>query len=134
ARRGALQGPAARKGGGPVRHPRRGALVPPGRRRGRPGHDRGRPPPPGRGVRDLPLPDRARPARRAGPGRAAPPARPKPDERPGRPIARRGAVLAALAATLLVAGATGAAAHPLGNFTVNTYSGLPGGPHRTSVD
>jgi nickel/cobalt transporter (NicO) family protein len=51
-----------------------------------------------------------------------------------RPIARRGAVLAALAATLLVAGATGAAAHPLGNFTVNTYSGLRVGPDRLVVD
>jgi nickel/cobalt transporter (NicO) family protein len=51
-----------------------------------------------------------------------------------RPIARRGAVLVALAATLLVAGATGAAAHPLGNFTVNTYSGLRVGPDRLIVD
>ena len=51
-----------------------------------------------------------------------------------RPIARRGAVLAALAATLLVAGATGAAAHPLGNVTVNTYSGLRVGPDRLIVD
>jgi nickel/cobalt transporter (NicO) family protein len=51
-----------------------------------------------------------------------------------RPIARRGAVLAVLAATLLVAGATGAAAHPLGNFTVNTYSGLRVGPDRLIVD
>jgi ABC-type nickel/cobalt efflux system permease component RcnA len=51
-----------------------------------------------------------------------------------RPIARRGAVLAALAATLLVAGAAGAAAHPLGNFTVNTYSGLRVGPDRLVVD
>ena len=40
----------------------------------------------------------------------------------------------ALAATLLVAGATGAAAHPLGNFTVNTYSGLRVGPDRLVVD
>ena len=71
---------------------------------------------------------------RAGPGRAAPPARPKPDERPMRPVARRGAVLAALAAILLVAGATGAAAHPLGNFTVNTSSGLRVGPDRLDVD
>ena len=51
-----------------------------------------------------------------------------------RPIARRGAVLAALAAILLVAGATGAAAHPLGNFTVNTSSGLRVGPDRLEVD
>ncbi|HET9555847.1 MAG TPA: sulfite exporter TauE/SafE family protein, partial [Actinomycetota bacterium] len=64
----------------------------------------------------------------------APPARPKPDERPVRPIARRGAVLAALATVLLVAGAAGAAAHPLGNFTVNTYSGLRVGPDRLVVD
>jgi nickel/cobalt transporter (NicO) family protein len=48
-----------------------------------------------------------------------------------RPIARRGAVLAALATVLLVAGA---AAHPLGNFTVNTYSGLRVGPDRLVVD
>jgi ABC-type nickel/cobalt efflux system permease component RcnA len=51
-----------------------------------------------------------------------------------RRVARRGAVLVALAAILLVAGATGAAAHPLGNFTVNTYSGLRVGPDRLAVD
>jgi nickel/cobalt exporter len=51
-----------------------------------------------------------------------------------RPVARRGAVLVALAAILLVAGATGAAAHPLGNFTVNTYGGLRVGPDRLAVD
>ena len=51
-----------------------------------------------------------------------------------RPIARRGAALTALAAILLVAGAAGAAAHPLGNFTVNTYSGLRVGPDRLVVD
>jgi nickel/cobalt transporter (NicO) family protein len=51
-----------------------------------------------------------------------------------RPIARRVAVLVTLAAILLVAGATGAAAHPLGNFTVNTYSGLRVGPDRLVVD
>ena len=33
-----------------------------------------------------------------------------------------------------MAGATGAAAHPLGNFTVNTYSGLRVGPDRLVVD
>jgi nickel/cobalt transporter (NicO) family protein len=51
-----------------------------------------------------------------------------------RPIARRGAVLAALVALLVVAGAAGAAAHPLGNFTVSTYSGLRVGPDRLVVD
>jgi nickel/cobalt transporter (NicO) family protein len=51
-----------------------------------------------------------------------------------RPVARRGAVLAALATVLLVAGAARAAAHPLGNFTVNTYSGLRVGPDRLVVD
>jgi nickel/cobalt transporter (NicO) family protein len=50
------------------------------------------------------------------------------------PVARRAAVLAALAVALVVAGATGAAAHPLGNFTVNTYSGLRVGPDRLVVD
>ena len=50
------------------------------------------------------------------------------------PIARRGAVLAVLTIVLLVAGAAGAAAHPLGNFTVNTYSGLRVGPDRLAVD
>ena len=49
------------------------------------------------------------------------------------PVARA-AVLAALAIALVVAGATGAAAHPLGNFTVNTYSGLRVGPDRLVVD
>ncbi|HET6815325.1 MAG TPA: hypothetical protein VFJ69_15190 [Actinomycetota bacterium] len=50
------------------------------------------------------------------------------------PVARRVAVLAALAAILLVAGAARGAAHPLGNFTVNTYSGLRVGPDRLVVD
>jgi ABC-type nickel/cobalt efflux system permease component RcnA len=48
--------------------------------------------------------------------------------------ARRGAVLASLTIVLLVAGAAGAAAHPLGNFTVNTSSGLRVGPERLVVD
>jgi ABC-type nickel/cobalt efflux system permease component RcnA len=51
-----------------------------------------------------------------------------------RPIARRGAVLAALTIILLMAGAAGAAAHPLGNFTVSTASGLRVGPERLDVD
>jgi ABC-type nickel/cobalt efflux system permease component RcnA len=51
-----------------------------------------------------------------------------------RPIARRGAVLAALTIILLMAGAAGAAAHPLGNFTVSTASGLRVGPDRLAVD
>ena len=50
------------------------------------------------------------------------------------PVARRVAVLAALAAVLLMVGAARAAAHPLGNFTVNTYSGLRVGPDRLVVD
>ena len=49
-------------------------------------------------------------------------------------FARRGAVLAALTVVLVMAGAAGAAAHPLGNFTVNTYSGLRVGPDRLVVD
>jgi nickel/cobalt exporter len=49
-------------------------------------------------------------------------------------FARRAAVLAVLAALLLAAGAARAAAHPLGNFTVNTYSGLRVGPDRLVVD
>jgi len=56
-----------------------------------------------------------------------------PDERPVRPIARL-AALAALAATLVAVGAAPAAAHPLGNFTVNAYSGLRVGPDRLVVD
>ena len=48
--------------------------------------------------------------------------------------ARRCAVLASLTIVLLLAGAAGAAAHPLGNFTVNTYSGLRVGPDRLAVD
>jgi nickel/cobalt exporter len=54
-----------------------------------------------------------------------------------RPFARRwvrAVVLAALAAALAVAGAAPAAAHPLGNFTVNSYSGLRVGPDRLAVD
>jgi len=43
-------------------------------------------------------------------------------------------VLAVLAAALAVAGAAPAAAHPLGNFTLNSYSGLRVGPDRLVVD
>jgi ABC-type nickel/cobalt efflux system permease component RcnA len=39
-----------------------------------------------------------------------------------------------VAAGLLAAGAAPAAAHPLGNFTVNAYSGLRVGPDRLTVD
>ncbi|HEU4398159.1 MAG TPA: nickel transporter [Actinomycetota bacterium] len=42
--------------------------------------------------------------------------------------------MAVLAAALAVAGAAPAAAHPLGNFTVNSYSGLRVGPDRLVVD
>jgi nickel/cobalt transporter (NicO) family protein len=58
----------------------------------------------------------------------------RPFARPGRATARRAVVLAALAAALAVAGAAPAAAHPLGNFTVNGYSGLRVGPDRLVVD
>jgi nickel/cobalt exporter len=61
----------------------------------------------------------------------------RPFVRPGRGTAgwpRRAAVLAVLAAALAVAGAAPAAAHPLGNFTVNSYSGLRVGPDRLVVD
>ena len=51
-----------------------------------------------------------------------------------RPVARRGAVRVALVARLGAAGAARAAAHPLGNFTVNTYSGLRIGTDRLVVD
>ncbi|HEV8373442.1 MAG TPA: nickel transporter, partial [Actinomycetota bacterium] len=47
---------------------------------------------------------------------------------------RRVAVLVVLAAALLAAGAAPAAAHPLGNFTVNLYSGLRVQPDRLVVD
>jgi nickel/cobalt transporter (NicO) family protein len=64
---------------------------------------------------------------------------------PGRPLAGRprgrrpgwrvrAGLLALLAAGLLAAGAGPAAAHPLGNFTVNAYSGLRVGPDRLVVD
>ena len=49
-------------------------------------------------------------------------------------FAHRVAALAVLAAVLLAAGATRAAAHPLGNFTVSTYSGLRVGPDQLEVD
>jgi nickel/cobalt transporter (NicO) family protein len=61
----------------------------------------------------------------------------RPFARPGRGTAtwpRRAAVLAVLAAAVAVAGAAPAAAHPLGNFTVNSYSGLRVGPDRLAVD
>jgi nickel/cobalt transporter (NicO) family protein len=62
-------------------------------------------------------------ARRRGPG-----------NRRAVPRWNRAAVLAVLAAALAVAGAAPAAAHPLGNFTVNSYSGLRVGPDRLVVD
>ena len=62
--------------------------------------------------------------------RGAPPHR---GTTPATRIGRRG-VLAALAAVLLAAGAAPAAAHPLGNFTVNSYSGLRVAPDRLVVD
>jgi nickel/cobalt exporter len=46
----------------------------------------------------------------------------------------RAGLLAIVAAGLLAAGAAPAAAHPLGNFTVNAYSGLRVGPDRLTVD
>jgi nickel/cobalt transporter (NicO) family protein len=49
-------------------------------------------------------------------------------------IAPRAAALVVLAAALLTAGASPAAAHPLGNFTINAYSGLRVGPDRLQVD
>jgi nickel/cobalt exporter len=52
----------------------------------------------------------------------------------GVPRWTRVAVLAVLAAALAVAGAAPAAAHPLGNFTVNSYNGLRVGPDRLLVD
>lgn len=71
----------------------------------------------------------------------------RPFARPGRGTRRRGpgnravvprwtrvVVLAVLAAAVAVAGADPAAAHPLGNFTVNSYSGLRVGPDRLVVD
>jgi nickel/cobalt transporter (NicO) family protein len=62
-------------------------------------------------------------ARRRGPG-----------NRRAVPRWNRAAVLTVLAAALAVAGAAPAAAHPLGNFTVNSYSGLRVGPDRLVVD
>jgi nickel/cobalt exporter len=61
----------------------------------------------------------------------------RPFARPGRGTAawpRRAAVLAVRAAAVAVAGAAPAAAHPLGNFTVNSYSGLRVGTDRLVVD
>ena len=43
-------------------------------------------------------------------------------------------VLVAVVATLVAGWAAVGDAHPLGNFTVNTYSGLTVGPNRVSVD
>jgi ABC-type nickel/cobalt efflux system permease component RcnA len=47
---------------------------------------------------------------------------------------RRLALVGLLAAALLAGGAAAAAAHPLGNFTVNQYSGLRLEPRRVEVD
>jgi nickel/cobalt transporter (NicO) family protein len=73
-------------------------------------------------VRPFARPRRGTPRRR-GPGNPR-----------GVPRSLRVVVLAALAAAVAVAGAAPAAAHPLGNFTVNSYSGLRVGADRLVVD
>jgi nickel/cobalt transporter (NicO) family protein len=75
-----------------------------------------------------------RPFARPGRGTATWPFRRGPGNRRVVPWSLRAAVLAVLAAALAVAGAGPAAAHPLGNFTVNSYSGLRVGPDRLVVD
>jgi nickel/cobalt transporter (NicO) family protein len=75
-----------------------------------------------------------RPFARPGRGTATWPRRRGPGNRWAVPRWNRVVVLAALAAALAVAGAAPAAAHPLGNFTVNSYSGLRVGPDRLVVD
>ena len=67
-------------------------------------------------------------------GRAAPQLARRPRRPPQRLKLGCSIGVLALATVLLVAGATGAAAHPLGNFTVNTASGLRVGPDRLVVD
>ena len=54
--------------------------------------------------------------------------------RSGSPRLARLAVLVAMAACLVAGWAGVGEAHPLGNFTVNTYSGLVVRPDRISVD
>jgi nickel/cobalt transporter (NicO) family protein len=75
-----------------------------------------------------------RPFARPGRGTATWPRRRGPGNRGAVPRSLRVVVLAVLAAALAVAGAAPAAAHPLGNFTVNSYSGLRVGPDRLVVD
>jgi nickel/cobalt exporter len=76
-----------------------------------------------------------RPVARPGRGTATRPRRRGPRRLLGVPRWARAVVLTALAAAALaVAGAAPAAAHPFGNFTVNSYSGLRVGPDRLVVD
>ena len=75
-----------------------------------------------------------RPFVRPGRGTATWPRRRGPGNRRAVPRWTRAVVLAVLAAALAAAGAAPAAAHPLGNFTVNSYSGLRVGPDRLVVD
>ncbi len=75
-----------------------------------------------------------KPFARPGRGTATWPRRRGPGNRRAVPRWTRAAVLAVLAAALAVAGAAPAAAHPLGNFTLNSYSGLRVGPDRLVVD
>jgi nickel/cobalt transporter (NicO) family protein len=51
-----------------------------------------------------------------------------------RAVAVRAVAVAGAAAALLVGGATVASAHPLGNFTVNRYSGVVVSPDSVTVD
>ena len=84
---------------------------------------------PGRGAATWP-----RPRGPAGGVRGTPGGSPGPSNRGAVPWWTRAAALAVLAAALAVAGAAPAAAHPLGNFTVNSYNGLRVGPDRLAVD
>src|SRR5258707_958903 len=50
------------------------------------------------------------------------------------PMLRRALVAAAIVAGVVVATPALASAHPLGNFTVNTYAGVRVGPEHVAVD
>ncbi|MGW7367899.1 hypothetical protein ACWGI8_31875, partial [Streptomyces sp. NPDC054841] len=72
------------------------------------------------------VPGHASPVGSAGPG-ASP-------RGPGRRALAAGAAVGVAVVALLAAGAAPAAAHPLGNFTVNRYDGLVVGEHELKVD
>src|SRR5207248_2154889 len=116
--------PRARPG-----HAQRAAVLPPRHDRARAGPDHSRPAGPPRGPRDQPVLLDAVVGRR---GADAPPAGELAMRR-FRHVAAISVLVVGMSTALSIAAAGPASAHPLGNFTINRYSGLDLRPGRVSV-